>query len=297
MTSRAQRLSGRIIAAGVRLTERNGRGPTAKTIPGRQSGTRALQRLEREGITFTRLHSLQHSLWRSIELNMVLSVREQMRAPLLDLGCGNGLFLSLILPNAAVGVDLDPPALRSRPAGLYSCVAIADASAGLPHPSNHFASVFANSVIEHVTPIRSLVGEVSRTLQPGGVFIFTVPSDRFSIYLSDAFGPQDAQRMNEQMNHVHLLSPQAWSDILTQANLELVEQRFYFPADAVFWWRLAATRLFMRLEKPLANVLWNVLAGSLIRLTRASTQVMPEGAGLMMIARKPSRTAIVSGGR
>lgn len=296
MTSSAKRLAGRLVATGVHLTERNGRDPTAKTIPGRQSRTRVLQRLQREEIAFTRLHSLQHSLWRSMELNVVLSAREHLHTPLLDLGCGNGLFLSFILPHAAAGIDLDAATLRSRPDGLYACVAVADASSGLPFPNDHFATIFANSVIEHVTPIGALVAEVARALQPGGEFVFTVPGSRFSTYLSDAFGSGDAQRMNRQMNHVHLLSPQGWTEVLSERGLEVVKERSYFTADAVFWWRLMATRLFMRLEKPLADLLWRVLAAPLIRLTRSSVQAMSEGAGLLMVARKPLTAATGAGG-
>lgn len=285
MTARWMRLAGRLIAIGVRLTERNGRG-ASKAVPGRQSRTRVVQVIQQDGLLFARLQSLQHSLWRSMELNAVLSARAYLREPLLDLGCGNGLFFSLISPHAEAGVDLDMQTLRACPHGLYTCVAVADASAGLPFPSNHFACIFANSVIEHVTAMESLLREVARTLQAGGIFLFTVPGDRFLTHLSDFFGPDDARRMNEQMNHVHLLSSAEWAAILAGQNLEVVESRPYFPADAVFWWRAMATRVFMRLERPLAGLLWGILAHRLLRLTRAGVQEMPEGAGLLVIARK-----------
>ncbi len=285
MTPCWMRLAGRLIAAGVRLTERDGHG-ASKAVPGRQSRTRIVQVTRQDGLAFARLQSLQHSLWRSLELNAVLSAREYLREPLLDLGCGNGLFFSLILPHAEAGVDLDMQTLRACPDGLYTCAAVADASAGLPFPDDHFACIFANSVIEHVTAIGSLVREVARTLQPGGVFLFTVPGDRFLTYLSDFFGSADARRMNEQMNHVHLLSSAEWAAILARQNLEVIESRPYFPAHAVFWWRAMATRAFMRLERPLAGLLWRILANRLLRLTRAGVQKMSEGAGLLIIARK-----------
>lgn len=289
MTARWMRLAGRLVATGVRLTERDGRG-TTKTVPGRQSRTRIVEVARQDGTTFVHLQSLQHSLWRSMELSVLPLAQEYLGEPLLDLGCGNGQFFSLIASHAEAGVDLDAQTLRARSDGLYTCVAVADAPAGLPFPQDHFACIFANSVIEHIAAIDSLVREVARTLRPGGTFIFTVPGDRFMTYLTTFFGAADAQRMNAQMNHVHLLSLAEWTAILAKQNLEVVESHSYFAADAVFWWRAMATRAFMRLERPLAGLLRDILAKPLLQLTRASTQEMPEGAGLLVIARKRLET-------
>ena len=285
MTARWMQLAGRLVAAGVGLTERDVH-QSSKLVPGRQSRTRIMEVTRQDGFTFTRLQAMQHSLWRSMELSVLSAAQSYLQEPILDLGCGNGLFFSLIAPHAEAGVDLDIQTLRGRPTGLYTCATVADAAAGLPFPDNHFACVFANSVIEHVTAIEALLGEVARTLRAGGVFVFTVPDDRFLAYLASFFGPTDAQRINAQMNHVHLLSLSEWQALLAANKLDVIASRSYFPAAAVFWWRVLATRVFLRLERPLANPLWRVMASPLKRLTRSGVQKMPEGAGLLVVARK-----------
>ncbi|MCA9285936.1 MAG: class I SAM-dependent methyltransferase, partial [Phycisphaerales bacterium] len=104
--------------------------------------------------------------------------------PILDLGCGDGLFSSLFAADGAVVHGLDP-----QP----EAIAIAEARTGqqtfpaagprfqvgsgerLPFPDATFRAVALLDVIEHLdNPVRTL-REIERVLTPGGALLVTTP--------------------------------------------------------------------------------------------------------------------------
>jgi SAM-dependent methyltransferase len=61
---------------------------------------------------------------------------------------------------------------------VYRAVHLAPAHA-LVLPSRAVASVFANCALEHMDHLDEVLAEISRVLQPGGVFLLSVVTDRF----------------------------------------------------------------------------------------------------------------------
>jgi ubiquinone/menaquinone biosynthesis C-methylase UbiE len=80
----------------------------------------------------------------------------------LDLGCGDGRFLS----PGAIGVDLDLDRLRSARTRSAQLVQ-ADAHA-LPFAAATFDTVLANRMLNAAGHIDDVFGEVVRVLRPGG---------------------------------------------------------------------------------------------------------------------------------
>ncbi|MDN0076842.1 class I SAM-dependent methyltransferase [Crenobacter sp. SG2303] len=100
--------------------------------------------------------------------------------PVLDLGCGRGEWLELMLEKcfAPFGVDLDDGMLdecreRGLPAHKGDAIAFLK---GLPNESQVVVSAF--HVVEHITfeQLQSVVSESLRVLKPGGLLIMETPN-------------------------------------------------------------------------------------------------------------------------
>ena len=101
----------------------------------------------------------------------------------LDLGCGEGKIGNLLFNKIDVGLDIvRKDAEEAQKLSTYKRTVIADAKK-MPFKSDSFGFVFSNSVIEHIEGIERVLDEVSRVLKPDGLFIFTVPSNKFADYL------------------------------------------------------------------------------------------------------------------
>lgn len=190
------------------------------------------------------------ALWRAVEARAV--ARQRFYAPLLDFGCGDGCFAGAIFgpkrPIAA-GCDLLYAHLgAARDGGAYRTVSLADGH-HLPYPADAFATVFSNSVLEHIPNPSPVLSEIARVLQPAGRFVITVPSDRFHDYL--AISQKHRARgqaglaaaynaaIDQQLQHYHYHTTNEWARLFYEAGLELVYETYYMaPAAAALWDRM-----------------------------------------------------------
>ena len=257
----------------------------AKRILGKQPPVSQKQSLMRDGVTLTRYQTLQFSFWRSIEHNMVKSTAKWLEPPVMDLGCGDGVFAHNCLGRVDFGVDLDLSALsRVRQLKSDQHVALADASKGIPFPSNWFGSVFSNSVIEHVPALSELLDEVVRVLRPSGTFIFTVPGRPFLDYLTEFTGTRDAHKLNERMGHVNLYSGSEWCALLCQHGFRVDYVGYYLSQNAVRLWRVLLSRVFRFLEGHASDLLWSFLQNYLLLHVIRSLHLLEEGGGIIIVA-------------
>jgi SAM-dependent methyltransferase len=158
--------------------------------------------------------------------------------PILDVGCGDGHFASVVFPEG-VDIGIDPGIVDAREAsarGVYRLVVTAS-SLAVPFPDRTFASVLSNCVLEHIADLDTTLAEIARVLRPGGLFVATVISDRFSDFFIPP-GPwtrlglsrvRDAyvRWFNRKARHFHLDSPQTWIARLARAGLSVERWRFY----------------------------------------------------------------------
>jgi SAM-dependent methyltransferase len=207
------------------------------------------------------------ALWRAIELRV--AAEEQVRRPILDLGCGDGLIARVLFgPGGTVDVGFDPWWDQLRQAagsGVYAHVDLADA-AHVPYPDGSFATVFSNSVLEHIPAPEPVLCEAGRVLQPGGHLIFTVPSDAFRHLLDgyqrrqragDVQGAEAyATRVDAQLAHHHYHTPDQWRALLARAGLTLIRTRYYIPAEVERVW----DRMNGRFGIGRRRSLWGILA-------------------------------------
>ena len=192
------------------------------------------------------------ALWRAVEIRT--AARERYMSPLLDLGCGDGLVARLLFGVCVddggilvdVGCDPWPEQLRKAArAGIYRHVDMAEGS-HLPYSDAAFATVFCNSVLEHIPDVEPVLREVRRVLRADGRFIFTVPSDAFRVLLDgyvrrwkngDRSGAESyATAVDTWLEHHHYHTPEEWAEILHSVGLEQLLALYYMPASAVGLW-------------------------------------------------------------
>jgi SAM-dependent methyltransferase len=173
------------------------------------------------------------SLWRAWEV--AAYARYQLPAPALDVGCGDGAFFRLIWPRVrdVVGVDSSSAAVAAaRASGVYKEVHLASAD-NLPFRDERFAAAFANCSLEHMDNIARVLENVGQSLKPGGLFIFSVITDKYREWakalLAVAFGAespgaQAAQAAWEAYHHIaNPLALEEWADHLFHAGFEILE--------------------------------------------------------------------------
>lgn len=190
------------------------------------------------------------ALWRAVELRIL--AEELFQRPALDLGCGDGLIAKVLFTgDMPIEMGFDPwfNQVRKTPA-MHTYVAVQQALGNaMPYSSDHFATVFSNSVLEHIPDLEPVLREVVRVLQPGGRFIATVPSDAFRqllagyqdrVAVGDIEGAEAyASQVDRRLEHHRYLSPQAWTNLLEGLGLRLMRSKYYIPAEVAAVWDLA----------------------------------------------------------
>lgn len=184
------------------------------------------------------------ALWRSIEAKALSTL--DYPAPMLDFGCGDGLYTEAIFGKQAriFGNDIARGELpTARDSGVYpNGVQFADGHA-LPYATGAFGSVYSNSVVEHIPDPQNVLPELSRVLRPGGLLILTVPSDKFRGLLYGVKTAPNAQaaeayatRIDTLFAHHHYHTPEEWRALYDRVGIELIEARYYLPPEAEQKW-------------------------------------------------------------
>jgi SAM-dependent methyltransferase len=185
------------------------------------------------------------ALWRAIEAKLLYD--QSFKQPLLDLGCGDGLFAKILFADKAVeiiGCDVSSKCVaKASLYDIYKSVTIADAR-HLPYNDESFNTVISNCVLEHIPEDEKVLREVSRVLKKGGRFIFTVPSENFVKNLKTQ-NEKYVKSFNKRLEHFHYRSPQEWAGLLRQCGLTLEEFRYFFPKPVQQVWE-TLTQFFIK---------------------------------------------------
>jgi len=179
------------------------------------------------------------ALWRTLECRALAEI--PMTPPVLDLGCGDGIFGSLLFARGidVVGLDASPAEVRlAKRTGTYRGLIHANIEA-IPLADASVATVVSNCVMEHVDRLDAALAEIARVPRPGGTFAFTTPSERFTEFF---WYPRALARLglaplgrrwerfrNDYHHHVNLLDREGWRHRLEAAGLRVVEQRYLVP--------------------------------------------------------------------
>lgn len=172
--------------------------------------------------------------WRAAELKVLR--RCTFAPPVLEIGCGNGRFASLLFEHLEWGIDLNPREIKLSAArnGLYGHLSAMDARR-LIFADGVFSTVFANCVMEHIPDMPRVLAECRRVLRPGGALIATVPLIEMNRHLLLA-SPSYARLRARHLQHLHLLAEDAWIAMLTSAGFANVQTTPYLSARMCELW-------------------------------------------------------------
>ncbi len=158
--------------------------------------------------------------------------------PILDLGCGEGLFAKVVFSEKIdTGIDPNPKELEeAKRLGGYKELIQCRGDA-IPKPDGSYQTIISNSVLEHIPDLEPVLKEAFRLLAPGGRFYFTVPSNYFDHYtwIHQALaglglnGLAERYRIffNRFWQHYHFYTLEKWQELGRKAGFEVVESFTY----------------------------------------------------------------------
>lgn len=178
---------------------------------------------------------------RSIE-HRIVSDYVPLRAPVLDLGAGDGHFTAAVLPGAEIGIDLNPISLREARRRAAHRLLICASATEIPLGSGTINAAIANCVVEHIPDLETTLSELNRVLAPGGTLLLTVPTDRqnpnlllptvLSALRLDAIGGRYMSWFRRVQVHHHMYSRKKWIATVEAAGFSVVRHRGYMSARA-----------------------------------------------------------------
>lgn len=240
------------------------------------------------------------ALWRSIEVRHLEEAIKKYNTvlPMLDLGCAEGKIGSILFKERCLfGLDNCWDLIKqNQKTDTYKALVLADACQ-MPFGDGSFSCIFSNSVIEHIPDLQALMAEVARVLKKGGLFIFTVPSNKFGQFLFfhvlfkklglNSLAGWYSKKRNSRLNHFHCHSHNVWQEKLNGKGFRLLEYAYYMPKKAVMLWDFLATAFFMVDKIQLCSLLEKKITLKLRPIfEKYLNQDCGLGGGLLIIAVK-----------
>lgn len=228
-------------------------------------------------------------VWRAAEIAVLRT--QPYPPPVLDLGCGDGIVTSFVLPHVDIGVDPCSEAIRRASAlDLYARLEPVPIERIAVSPGS-IGTIVSNSVLEHVPDLPSVLQACARLLRGGGRLIFTAPTEAFSRWLALPAPAYGAWR-NRHYEHRNLWTVDEWSHHLRQAGFGIVSVQPYLRRGLVAAWDVL--ELMQRLwigRRRLFSLCWRrippaALARLAVRLADLDLSAPPPGGGRLIVAQK-----------
>lgn len=164
--------------------------------------------------------------------------RHSFPKPVLDIGCGDGIFAKVVFGEKIdTGIDPDPRELvRARALDAYDELIQCKGEA-IDKSSGSYNTIFSNSVLEHIPEIEPVFHEAHRLLAAGGKFYVTVPSHHFDEYsvLNQALCAVGLRGLagryrsffNKFWRHYHCYTPEGWAALARRTGFAVSEVHSY----------------------------------------------------------------------
>jgi 2-polyprenyl-3-methyl-5-hydroxy-6-metoxy-1,4-benzoquinol methylase len=153
----------------------------------------------------------------------------------IDFGCGNGEFFSMLgYANInVVGIE-NQPSLHALAKSNADYIALHTA---LNEHVPVADTIICNSVLEHVPSLPETLQTLKQYLTPGGNFFFTVPALHWEEQLLGTilYGKVYGENMNNRFQHLNMYNEKKWEEVLVRAGFRLVQtQRYMSPIAYIF---------------------------------------------------------------
>ncbi len=146
----------------------------------------------------------------------------ELPEPILDVGCGDGLFARLAYPAAQTwGIDINPNEVQRAQASSAYNTLICGNICSVDLPSAFFGSAIANCSLEHVPDLEGALRTIQRSLRPGAPFALIVPTPHWTddlatkqflrrlglVGLAGSYG----DGIDGVFNHLHMYDEAEWT--------------------------------------------------------------------------------------
>lgn len=175
------------------------------------------------------------AFWRYFELQALKQI--DYERPILEIGCGDGQFSSLLFREIDEAIDINPRSVEKcqrLAKHLYRRVRCLDARE-LQLSEGGYGTIYANCVMEHIPDIREVLAGCYRGLRPGGKLVMTVPLAQMNEHLLFRWSWY-AKIRQRQLFHVNLLTKQVWNELLITIGFSAIEFRSYLSGRACKFW-------------------------------------------------------------
>ncbi len=232
-------------------------------------------------------------------------------SPLLDVGCGDGVFASLAFRDLETwGIDVNPDevALAER-AHAYSKVILGDVTTA-SLPEGYFRSCVANCSLEHIERIDLALQRIFDSLAPGAMFYALVPNQDWAEsllsyrMLRSVGGSAQAKRLQREIDkffvHHHLYDAPGWQSLVEAAGFEVTSVDPILSNATTSAYELFLLPSLIGLVNKKLTKRWTnfprarkLLASPAYALTRAAlaTGNDVKTAEFLIVARKPESSA------
>lgn len=172
------------------------------------------------------------ALERSLECQ-ILS-KQEFRRPILDIGCGDGLFASILFDEKIdLGIDPNKSELdRARQLGGYGEL-IQCFGETVPKQDQSFNTIITNSALEHVIDPKPVLKEAHRLLSADGILYITVPTDLFDQYTvvnvlltklrMHSLSKRFRRLYNKFWSQPHHYPPEEWSALFRKSGFDVIQ--------------------------------------------------------------------------
>jgi ubiquinone/menaquinone biosynthesis C-methylase UbiE len=200
-----------------------------------------------------------HAFFRSIELDLYHDSDVDFENPVLDLGCGDGGVIRILKETGLVkkppyGIDISYSLLRkAKLRNEYLSIIQADANY-LPFKDESFASIICNGVLCSILEgFEQPLKEANRILKKGGIFVATVPTDKFDDVLiipkllerlSHKLSVRYIKKLNNRASNFHMYSPQEWKKRIEDNGFIVLKTKSFFSRQAGFVWSILSIQAF-----------------------------------------------------
>lgn len=117
-----------------------------------------------------------------VALDLADIARAPRRAPVIDIGCGDGAFVRRCASARIDAVGVEAFAESARLAGERGAAAVQGAGQQLPFATASIDVARSKEVLEHVAEPLRMTREIRRILRPGGLFLCYVPTQWSTLY-------------------------------------------------------------------------------------------------------------------